>query len=103
MFLLIDNYDSFTCNLAQAFYALGQQPVVVKNDDPRLPDMAQDPALNMVCISPGPGRPENAGLCMTFLRLLDPKIPVLGVCLGHQAICAAYGATVADISVPDER
>ena len=94
MFLLIDNYDSFTCNLAQAFYALGQQPVVVKNDDPRLPDMAQDPALNMVCISPGPGRPENAGLCMTFLRLLDPKIPVLGVCLGHQALGLFAGAQV---------
>ena len=94
MFLLIDNYDSFTYNLVQAFYSLGQNPVVVKNDDPRLPELARHPDLSRVCISPGPGHPENAGLCLEFLRLLDPSVPVLGVCLGHQAICAAFGATV---------
>ena len=94
MFLLIDNYDSFTYNLVQAFYALGQDPVVVKNDDPRLLELAQDPSLNMVCLSPGPGHPKDAGYCMEVLRILDPKVPVLGVCLGHQAICAAFGATV---------
>ena len=64
MFLLIDNYDSFTYNLVQAFYALGQDPVVVKNDDPRLLELAQDPSLNMVCLSPGPGHPKDAGYCM---------------------------------------
>lgn len=95
MFLLIDNYDSFTYNLVQAFHALGHTPVVVKNDDPRLPDMAQDPSLNMVCLSPGPGHPKDAGYCMEVLRLLDPKIPVLGVCLGHQALGLAAGAEVA--------
>ena len=57
MFLLIDNYDSFTYNLVQAFYALGHEPVVLRNDDPAILDMAADPALEMVCISPGPGHP----------------------------------------------
>ena len=57
MFLLIDNYDSFTYNLVQAFYALGHEPVVLRNDDPAILDMAADPALEMVCISPGPGLP----------------------------------------------
>lgn len=94
MFLLIDNYDSFTYNLVQAFHALGHTPVVVKNDDPRLPDMAQDPSLSMVCLSPGPGHPKEAGYCMEVLRLLDPKIPVLGVCLGHQALGLAAGSEV---------
>ena len=61
MFLLIDNYDSFTYNLVQAFYALGQDPVVVKNDDPRLLELAQDPSLNMVCLSPAiPRTPDTA-------------------------------------------
>ena len=82
MFLLIDNYDSFTYNLVQAFYSLGQEPVVVKNDDPRLLELAQHPDLSQVCISPGPGRPEEAGLCLEFLRLLDPAVPVLGVWRG---------------------
>ena len=74
MFLLIDNYDSFTYNLVQAFYALGHNPVVVRNDDPRLLELAQDPSLNMVCLSPGPGHPQDAGYCMEVLRILDPKI-----------------------------
>ena len=94
MFLLIDNYDSFTYNLVQAFYALGQDPVVVKNDDPRLLELAQDPSLNMVCLSPGPGHPKDAGYCMEVLRILDPKVPVLGVCLGHQALGLTAGAEV---------
>ena len=96
MFLLIDNYDSFTYNLVQAFYSLGQNPVVVKNDDPRLPELARHPDLSRVCISPGPGHPENAGLCLEFLRLLDPSVPVLGVCLGHQILGAFGGARVAE-------
>jgi len=94
MFLLIDNYDSFTYNLVQAFYSLGHKPVVVKNDDPRLLEMAQDPALDMVCLSPGPGHPRDAGYCMEVLRILDPKVPVLGVCLGHQALGLFGGAEV---------
>lgn len=94
MFLLIDNYDSFTYNLAQAFYALGKKPVILKNDDPEILRLAESPDLEMVCISPGPGRPENAGLCPEFLRRLSPEIPVLGVCLGHQILGAHAGADV---------
>jgi anthranilate synthase/phosphoribosyltransferase len=66
MFLLIDNYDSFTYNLAQAFQALGKNPLVLKNDDPAILDLAKSPDLEMVCISPGPGHPANAGL-LSFL------------------------------------
>lgn len=94
MFLLIDNYDSFTYNLVQAFYRLGKEVKVVKNDDPALPAMAKDPLLKMVCISPGPGRPENAGFCLEFLKNLDPGVPVLGVCLGHQVLGLFGGGEV---------
>lgn len=92
MFLLIDNYDSFTYNLVQAFFQLGRDPVTIKNDDPALPGLAEDPSLAMVCISPGPGRPEQAGLCLEFLRRLPPAVPVLGVCLGHQILGHFAGA-----------
>lgn len=94
MFLLIDNYDSFTFNLVQAFLQLGRKPVVVKNDDPALPGMATRPDLEMVCISPGPGRPEKAGFCLDFLAALPHTVPVLGVCLGHQILGQAAGARV---------
>ncbi len=94
MFLLIDNYDSFTFNLVQAFARLGREPVVVKNDDPGLPDLAERADLSMVCISPGPGRPEAAGLCLEFLRRLPASVPVLGVCLGHQILGRFFGAPV---------
>ena len=94
MFLLIDNYDSFTYNLVQAFYALGQDPLVVKNDDPRLLDLVYDPELTMVCISPGPGHPKDAGYTLEFLRRLKHSIPVLGVCLGHQALGLFAGSEV---------
>ena len=97
MFLLIDNYDSFTYNLVQAFQTLGHDPLVVRNDDPRLPSLIQDPELDMVCISPGPGHPRHAGRCMEMLALLDataPHIPVLGVCLGHQVLGLYGGAEV---------
>ncbi|MCR5562147.1 MAG: anthranilate phosphoribosyltransferase [Desulfovibrio sp.] len=94
MFLLIDNYDSFTYNLVQAFYALGKEPHVVANDDPNLLNLAKDPSLEMVCISPGPSRPENAGYCLDFLKHLDTSVPVLGVCLGHQILGLFGGARV---------
>lgn len=94
MFLLIDNYDSFTFNLVQAFQRQGLDPLVKKNDDPALLDLATDPALAMVCLSPGPSRPENAGLCLEFLARLPRAVPVLGVCLGHQALGLFAGAPV---------
>ena len=94
MFLLIDNYDSFTYNLVQAFSKLGHQPLVVKNDDPGLVSLASDPSLRMVCISPGPGHPSKAGHCLEFLGQLNPKVPVLGVCLGHQILGLFAGAEV---------
>ncbi len=94
MFLLIDNYDSFTFNLVQAFMQLGRAPVVVKNDDPALPDMAKREDLAMACISPGPGHPRSAGLCLDFLAALPARVPVLGVCLGHQLLGYFAGARV---------
>ena len=94
MFLLIDNYDSFTYNLVQAFYALGHEPVVKYNDDPSVLEDALNPDLKMVCISPGPSDPAHAGYCLEFLRRLPRHVPVLGVCLGHQILGAHAGAEV---------
>jgi anthranilate synthase/phosphoribosyltransferase len=94
MFLLIDNYDSFTYNLVQAFSMLGETPVVVYNDDPRLLELATDPALEKVCISPGPSHPINSGYCLEFLKRLDPSVPVLGICLGHQILGLFAGVEV---------
>lgn len=94
MFLLIDNYDSFTYNLVQAFYEQGITPTVLHHDDERILDIAESPELKAVCISPGPGKPENAGLCMEFLKKLPFHIPVLGVCLGHQLLGYFAGANI---------
>lgn len=94
MFLLIDNYDSFTFNLKQAFSMLGVDPVVVRNDNPCLPALAKRSDLEAVCISPGPGHPSEAGLCEAFLQNLPPTVPVLGVCLGHQILGAHAGADI---------
>jgi len=86
MFLLIDNFDSFTFNLVQAFYGLGKNPTVIRNDRPELLDLATSGDLEMVCLSPGPSWPVNAGLCLEFLARLPKTVPVLGVCLGHQTL-----------------
>ena len=94
MFLVIDNYDSFSWNLVQAFYSLGRKPVVYANDDPRILDLAASPELEAVCISPGPSHPRNAGLCLEFLKRLPAAVPVLGVCLGHQLLGYFAGAEV---------
>jgi len=94
MFLLIDNFDSFTFNLVQAFQGLGADPLVLRNDRPELLDLAASGGLDLVCLSPGPSRPENAGYMLEFLSRLPHAVPVLGVCLGHQALGYFAGARV---------
>jgi len=91
--LLIDNYDSFTFNLAQYFGELGHGPVVRRNDEVTVGDIeAMRP--ERIVISPGPGRPEDAGVSLEVIKRLGERVPVLGVCLGHQAIGQAFGGDV---------
>jgi anthranilate synthase/aminodeoxychorismate synthase-like glutamine amidotransferase len=91
--LLIDNYDSFTWNLAQYFGELGAPPLVRRNDAITLDEIAEL-APERIVISPGPGRPEDAGISIDVIRRFGPERPVLGVCLGHQGIGAAFGGRV---------
>ena len=91
--LLIDNYDSFTYNLVQAFLVLGAQVVVHRNDQITL-EQARALAPTHLVISPGPGTPEAAGVSMHMIESFAGSIPVFGVCLGHQAIVAAFGGRV---------
>jgi anthranilate synthase/aminodeoxychorismate synthase-like glutamine amidotransferase len=97
MLLIIDNYDSFTYNLVQYFSVLGCDVIVKRNDDITV---AEVEALNpeRICISPGPGRPEDAGISSELIRQLGPKKPILGVCLGHQCIGAVFGGEVVSAS-----
>ena len=93
MHLLIDNYDSFTFNIAQAMGALGEDVRVVRNDDI---DVAGVAALapETIIISPGPGRPDDAGISKTVIANFAGTIPILGVCLGHQCIVEVFGGEV---------
>lgn len=93
MILLIDNYDSFTYNLYQALAQLDPDIKVVRNDQITMEEIE---ALNVsgIVLSPGPGRPENAGICIELIRRFYSTIPILGVCLGHQAIGSAFGAAI---------
>lgn len=93
MIVLIDNYDSFSYNLFQYVGELGGELKVIRNDEMTVEEIAKLSPSHVI-ISPGPGRPEDAGIIIDAARLLPKTIPILGVCLGHQAICAAYGATV---------
>jgi anthranilate synthase/aminodeoxychorismate synthase-like glutamine amidotransferase len=90
--LIIDCYDSFTFNLFQQVGAMGEEPKVVTSDTPYA--QIKDLSCDRIILSPGPGRPEDSGLCLDVLKTLSRTIPTLGVCLGHQAICYAYGGTV---------
>ena len=93
MIVLIDNYDSFTFNLAQYLGELGAAPVVRRNNEVSVGEIeAMRPSR--IVISPGPGRPEEAGVSVEAIRVLGPRIPVLGVCLGHQGIGVAFGGLV---------
>ena len=90
--LVIDCYDSFTYNLTQLVGSLGAVPEVILND--ARPEALERHAWDRIILSPGPGRPEDSGLCLTALSTLSREIPTLGVCLGHQAICTAFGGRV---------
>jgi anthranilate synthase/aminodeoxychorismate synthase-like glutamine amidotransferase len=91
--LLIDNYDSFTYNLAQYLGEQGARLLVRRNDQITL-DEVEQLAPERIVISPGPGRPEDAGVSVELIRRFGPKVPLLGVCLGHQAIGVAFGGRV---------
>jgi anthranilate synthase/aminodeoxychorismate synthase-like glutamine amidotransferase len=91
--LLIDNYDSFTYNLSHLFGELGADVVVRRNDEIS-PDEAENLSPSHLVVSPGPGRPEEAGHTQEILRRLSVRVPTLGVCLGHQAIVQVFGGEV---------
>ncbi|MDX2469415.1 MAG: aminodeoxychorismate/anthranilate synthase component II [SAR324 cluster bacterium] len=93
MILLIDNYDSFTYNLYQYLGEMGQEILVKRNDQITL-DEIKALAPSHIVLSPGPGRPENAGLLVEIVQAFYQTIPILGICLGHQAIGQALGGTV---------
>ena len=93
MILLIDNYDSFSYNLYQLIGEIEPDIRVIRNDEMTVEEI-RDLKPDRIILSPGPGRPEDAGVIIAVAKELGKEIPILGVCLGHQAICAAYGATV---------
>jgi len=93
MLLVIDNYDSFTYNLVQYFGELGADPQVKRNDA-ITPEEVEKMKPQKIVISPGPGRPEEAGISMELIRKFGGKVPILGVCLGHQCMGEVYGGKV---------
>ncbi len=93
MILLIDNYDSFSYNLYQLAGEINPDLKVIRNDELTI-DEIRALAPEKIILSPGPGRPEQAGIIIDVVKELGPEIPILGVCLGHQAICATYGGTI---------
>lgn len=93
MLLMLDNYDSFTYNLVQYYRELGAEVVVKRNDEVTVDEcLALNPSL--VCVSPGPCTPQEAGISVELIKACAGRIPLLGVCLGHQSIAAAYGADI---------
>jgi anthranilate synthase/aminodeoxychorismate synthase-like glutamine amidotransferase len=96
--IIVDNVDSFVYNLYQYAGELGSEPIVVRNDT--TPEEIEELGPDRIILSPGPGRPEDAGQCVEILRRLGPRIPTMGVCLGHQCIGIAFGATVSRAPEP---
>jgi len=99
MVLVIDNYDSFTYNLVQYLGELGATVVVRRNDEATI-DQLRALDHNRIVISPGPGRPEQAGVTLDVIKEFGPRMPLLGVCLGHQAIGLAFGGEVIRAPLP---
>ena len=93
MILLIDNYDSFSYNLYQLIGSENPDIKVIRNDEKTVEEISEM-RPDYIVLSPGPGKPKDAGCCIDVVKAFAGKIPILGVCLGHQAICEAFGATV---------
>lgn len=93
MILLIDNYDSFSYNVYQLTASVEPEVRVIRNDEMTVEEIGAL-APSHIILSPGPGRPAEAGICKEVIRTFKGKIPILGICLGHQAICEVFGATV---------
>ena len=93
MILLIDNYDSFSYNLYQLVGEINPDIRVIRNDEITVEEI-ENLSPEKIIISPGPGKPEDAGICIDVIKHFAKKVPILGVCLGHQAICKAFGAAV---------
>ena len=93
MIVLIDNYDSFSYNLYQLIGQLNPDIKVIRNDEMTVESLEALHPDHLI-ISPGPGRPSEAGICEQAIRYFEGKVPILGVCLGHQAICEVYGGTI---------
>ena len=99
MIAIIDNYDSFTYNLYQTIGEIQSDIRVIRNDAISVPELANLGPTHII-ISPGPGHPRDAGISMEVVKQLGGRVPILGVCLGHQAICEAFGATVGHAKTP---
>ena len=93
MILLIDNYDSFSYNLVQFVGTIQSDIKVIRNDELTVEEIEKLSPSHII-LSPGPGYPKDAGVCEEVVKILQGKIPILGVCLGHQGICEVYGATI---------
>lgn len=99
MVIIIDNYDSFTQNLVQYTGELGHQVTVRRNDNLFLEEIENMHPTHII-ISPGPGKPQNSGICIDVIKHFSDKIPILGICLGHQAIGYTYGAKIKKLKKP---
>lgn len=93
MLLMIDNYDSFTYNIVQYFCELGEEVLTIRNDDITL-NQIENMQPERICLSPGPCSRKEANICVDLLKYFSGKLPILGICLGHQAIAEAFGGKI---------